>query len=127
MCIRDRLKDRFDLIIDVNGRTPVRALRRLLTSHGTAVLVGGEGGSGPLGGAQRQMLAPLHALFRSQTMVGMLSVEDQGTIERLGELLAAGTITPAIGEVYPLAEAPRAMADLISGTIRGKAAIRVAE
>ncbi len=119
------LSERFDLIIDINGRTKVGALRRLLTPHGTAVLVGGEGGRGPLGGAQRQLLSPLHGLFRSQTITGMLSTEDQGSIERLGELLAAGTITPALGAVYPLADAPRAMADLIAGRISGKAAIRV--
>lgn len=119
------LSERFDLIIDINGRTKVGALRRLLTPHGTAVLVGGEGGRGPLGGAQRQLLSPLHALFRSQTITGMLSTEDRGSIERLGELLAAGTITPAVGASYPLAEAPRAMADLIAGEISGKAVIRV--
>jgi NADPH:quinone reductase-like Zn-dependent oxidoreductase len=34
---------RFDLIIDIGGRTPVSRLRRALTRTGTLVIVGGEG------------------------------------------------------------------------------------
>jgi NADPH:quinone reductase-like Zn-dependent oxidoreductase len=66
---------RFELILDTAGRRPLRQLRRALTPRGTLVIVGGEGGDRWLGGFQRQILAPVRALFTEQKMLGLISKE----------------------------------------------------
>lgn len=50
---------RFDLIIDTGGRNPLRRLRRALTSNGTLVIVGGEGGNRVTGGFGRSVRAQI--------------------------------------------------------------------
>jgi NADPH:quinone reductase-like Zn-dependent oxidoreductase len=49
---REDLADgtRYDVILDIAGRRPLRQLRRLLTERGTLVILGGEGGDRWLGG-----------------------------------------------------------------------------
>ena len=44
-------------------------------------------------------------------------------LERLADLIEAGTITPSIGATYPLDQVPEAMRHLESGDARGKIAI----
>ena len=57
---------RYDLIIDTGGRNPLRKLRRALTSGGTLVIAGGEGGGKLTGGSGRQIRAKLLSPFVSQ-------------------------------------------------------------
>jgi NADPH:quinone reductase-like Zn-dependent oxidoreductase len=58
---------RYDLVIDVFGRTPVRRLRRALTSAGRLVIAGGEGDRW-IGGIQRQLWASLLSMFVRQKL-----------------------------------------------------------
>jgi NADPH:quinone reductase-like Zn-dependent oxidoreductase len=46
-------RNRYDLIVDTAGRRPLSQLRRALPTHGTIVIVGGEGGGRWLGGFDR--------------------------------------------------------------------------
>ena len=46
-------------------------------------------------------------------------------LERLTELIAAGTVTPSIDRTYPLDEVPAAMRYLEAGNARGKVVITI--
>ena len=96
---------RYDLILDIGGRNPLRRLRRALTPTGTLVIVGGEGGGRLTGGIGRQIRALLLSPFVPQRLTFFLSAERQDVIERLAEHLERGDVDPAVGHRYPLEEA----------------------
>ena len=68
---------RFDLIIDIGGRTPVARLRRALTRTGTLVIVGGEGDRW-IGGIQRQLWASVLSAFVPQKLRAFVVKENAG-------------------------------------------------
>ncbi|WP_353808756.1 NAD(P)-dependent alcohol dehydrogenase [Agromyces sp. SYSU T00194] len=120
------LDERFDLIIDINGRKPVRRLQRVLAPEGTLVMVGGEDGDWFMGGFQRQLSAPLRDRFTKQRILGLMSAERAESLERLAAMIVAGQVRPQVSEAYPLADVRRAMDDLVGGRVSGKAVITVA-
>jgi NADPH:quinone reductase-like Zn-dependent oxidoreductase len=115
----------FDLILDTAGRRPLSQLRRALTPQGALVIVGGEGGDRWLGGFQRQIFAPVRALFTEQKLMGLISKESQQDLLRLRDLIEAGELRPVIDRSYPLSEAPQAIRYLEQGHARGKAVLTV--
>jgi NADPH:quinone reductase-like Zn-dependent oxidoreductase len=116
---------RYDLIVDIGGRNPVRRLRRALAEKGTLVIVGGEGGGRWTGGIGRQVRAVLLSPFISQRLAMFISSEDHDHIERLARHLESGEVVPAVGRTYPLEQAPDAIADLEAGRTSGKSVIAV--
>jgi len=116
---------RFDLILDTAGRRPLPQLRRALTDEGTIVIVGGEGGDRWLGGIQRQIFAPLRALFAKQKLLALMFKERQQDLLTLKELIEAGKLTPVIDKTYPLSEAAEAIRYLEKGHARGKVVLTV--
>ncbi len=116
----------FDLIIDTGGRNRLSKLRRALTSRGTLVIVGGEGGGRITGGAGRQLRAMMLSLFVRQRLTTFVSDEDAEAWSSLRDLVADGTIVAPVDRRYELERAPIAIADLAAGRIRGKAVISVA-
>jgi NADPH:quinone reductase-like Zn-dependent oxidoreductase len=121
------IEQRYDLIIDIGGRNPVRKLRRLLTDSGTLVLVGGENGNRVTGGVGRQIRAAAVSPFVAHRLVMMISAEDHSLIDRLATHLAANAVTPAISGRFKLDEAIDAMAQLERGQAGGKLVIEVAD
>jgi NADPH:quinone reductase-like Zn-dependent oxidoreductase len=115
----------FDLILDTAGRRPLSQLRRVLTPQGALVIVGGEGGDRWLGGFQRQIFAPVRALFTEQKLMGLMSKERQQDLLTLKDLIEAGKLTPVIDRTYPLSEAPQAIRYLEQGHARGKVVLTV--
>lgn len=118
---------KYDVIVDIGGRNPVRHLRRALNRKGTLVIVGGEGGGRWTGGIGRQLRALILSPFVSQRLVTFISKEHHSYIERLGALMASGDVVPAVGERFDLAHTPDAVRKLETGEIRGKAVITVGE
>lgn len=116
---------RYDLVIDVGGRNPVRRLRRALTPEGTLVIVGGEGGDRLFGGTGRQVWATMLSPFVRQHLAFFVSGERTEDIEQLAALMADGSVVPAVDRRYALDEASRAVADLEAGRIAGKAVVVV--
>jgi NADPH:quinone reductase-like Zn-dependent oxidoreductase len=114
---------RYDLILDLGGSSGVRRLRRALVPDGTAVLVGGEQGGQFTGGVARRLHAAVLDRFTSQRFVTMRCQERSADLEQLGRLIADGSLTPALDQLYPLERVAQAMSDLAAGRIRGKAAI----
>ena len=92
---------RFDLILDIGGRTSVARLRRALTRTGTLVILGGEGDRW-IGGIQRQLWAGLLSPFVSQKLTAFVVKENAGELVKLNELVAAGKVSPVLGPTFPL-------------------------
>lgn len=117
---------RYDLILDIGGNPTLARLRRALTPHGTAVLLGGEQGRGRVtGGFGRTVRAPLLSPFVRQRLAMVTAKENGRDLERLTALIEAGRVTPHIDRSYPLDELPKAMGRLIAGKVGGKIAITI--
>ncbi len=117
---------RYDLILDIAGNPPLARLRRALTPHGTAVLLGGEQGRGRVtGGFGRTLRAPLLSPFVSQRLTMVTANENGRDLERLTALVESGQVTPHVDRTYPLEEVPDAMGRLVAGEVRGKIAISI--
>jgi len=116
---------RYDLVLDIGGNSPLSRLRRALTPRGTLVIVGGEGGGKLTGGIDRQLRALALSLFVRQRLTMVVSKEHYADLERLTELIEAGAVTPSIDRTYPLEQAADAMRHLDAGRARGKVAITI--
>ena len=117
--------DRYDLILDIGGRSSVTRLRRALTRDGTLVIVGGEDGNRFTGGVGRQVRAMALSPFVGQRLTTFISTESYSFIERLAEFLVAGSVVPVIGQRFELKDVPDAMRQLAAGNASGKTAIIV--
>ena len=117
--------ERYDVVIDMGGRHPLRHLRRVLTPAGTLVIVGGEGGGRVTGGFGRQLRAAALDRFVSQRLVMLMAAEHRDAIAPLVEAIEAGHVTPAVGATYPLEAVADALTDLAAGRVRGNAVITV--
>jgi NADPH:quinone reductase-like Zn-dependent oxidoreductase len=114
----------YDLILDIAGNPSLARLRRALTPHGTAVLLGGEQGGGRItGGFGRTLRAPLLSPFVSQRLTMVAANENGRDLERLTSLIEAGQVTPHVDRTYLLDDVAEAMTRLIDGEVRGKVAI----
>ncbi|MEZ5409171.1 MAG: NAD(P)-dependent alcohol dehydrogenase [Acidimicrobiales bacterium] len=118
------LADRYDVIVDLGGRRPLRALRKALTERGTLVIVGGEGGNRLTGGFGRSLRAPLLSKFVPQRLTMFISPERTGDIAEVGRMLAAGELVSVIDGVHPLTEAAAVFRAMTEGRVGGKAVIQ---
>ncbi|HEV7167734.1 MAG TPA: NAD(P)-dependent alcohol dehydrogenase [Micrococcaceae bacterium] len=114
---------RFDLILDIAGNPSLSRLRRALTAHGTAVIVGGEGTSNWSTGINRQLRALVLSPFVRQRLTMLMAKQRASDLEVLAGLIEAGTLTPCVGRSFPLEDAAEAMRYLEAGKVRGKVAI----
>lgn len=110
----------FDVLVDTGGLRPLSALRTLLVRGGRALLVGGDGGSGPLGGFERQLFSPITMLFSGRRFSNVMSSTTTAKLEQLAAHLVAGDARSVIDRRYPLSEGAAAMRHFESGTVAGK-------
>jgi NADPH:quinone reductase-like Zn-dependent oxidoreductase len=117
--------DRYDLVVQLAGAAPLKALRRLLAPGGTVVLAGSgtgrEGGGGALGPLTRMARAKV-TRERVRTFIAKIRREDLVT---LASLAASGGLTPPITQTFPLADAAAALTQIESGHTRGKLVIAI--
>jgi NADPH:quinone reductase-like Zn-dependent oxidoreductase len=116
---------RYDLVVDTGGNTSLSRLRRVLTPHGTLVIVGGETDGRWLGGAGRQVRAMLVSPFVSQKLGSFICRENHEDLLVLSELVEAGSLTPVIDRTFPLSETAKAIQYLTEGHARGKVVVTV--
>ncbi|MCP3820585.1 NAD(P)-dependent alcohol dehydrogenase [Streptomyces sp. A3M-1-3] len=117
---------RYDLVLDTAGNRPLARLRRALTTRGTLVIVGGEGGGRWIGGNDRQLRALLLSPFVGQRLRGLAAMhQHHSDLQLLAELIETGSVTPVIDRTYPLADVPDAVRYLMEGHARGKIVVRV--
>lgn len=122
-----RLADRYDVIIDINGRLPLHRLVSILTPTGTLVIVGGEDGDRLTGGIQRQFGARIRSAFTRRRLGFFISSETPAGLSDLVQLVESGAIRSTTETVRPLTAVRDAIADLAAGRIRGKAVLHVAD
>jgi NADPH:quinone reductase-like Zn-dependent oxidoreductase len=114
---------RFDLVIDIGGRTSISRLRRTLEPKGTLVIIGGEGDRW-IGGIQRQAWAGLLSAFVPQKLGAFVVKENADELRRINELVAAGQVRPIMGPAFTLEDGARAVASFESGQAEGRLVIR---
>lgn len=117
------IPDRYDLVLDIGGRNPVRKLRSLLAPTGTLVIVGGENGNRITGGIGRQLGALALSPFVAQRLTMFMNTEHYSFIERLAEYLQAGSVTPVVGARFVLDDAVDAVRRMENGPTSGKTVI----
>jgi NADPH:quinone reductase-like Zn-dependent oxidoreductase len=115
---------RYDVVLDVFGRTSIRHVRRALAPRGRLVIVGGEGDRF-IGGIQRQLGAMLLTPFVGQSLRPFLAKENTETLQAVNDLIAEGKVSSAVGRRYPLVEAADAVAALTDGSTSGRIALTV--
>jgi NADPH:quinone reductase-like Zn-dependent oxidoreductase len=113
-------RESYDVIIDTGGHRRLRDLRRALTKRGRLVIVGSETSGRWLGGTDRQLRAVLWSLFSRRAMGSFISKEVASDLRVLTGLIEAGSVTPMVDSVLPLADAAAAINRLTAGDARGK-------
>jgi NADPH:quinone reductase-like Zn-dependent oxidoreductase len=116
-------EQRYDVILDIGGNSPLALLRSVLTREGTLVIVGGEGGGRWFGGIDRQLRAMTLSTFVGQKLGTFIATQKYEDLIFLKELIESGKVTPVIDRTYPLAEVPAAVRYLEQGHARGKVVI----
>ncbi len=116
---------RYDLILDIGGRSKISRLRRGLTPTGTLVIVGGEDGGRWTGGVGRQLRAMLLSRFVGQRLTTFISKEHHSFMERIAEYIESGAVTPSIGHRFDLDHVGDAIRQMEAGRLRGKAVVDV--
>src|SRR3954447_13791677 len=111
---------RYDVVLDIGGNRPLSQLRRVLTSDGTLVIVGGEGGGRWTGGIHRQLGAMVLSVFARQRLGTFVTKTNRADLDTLREMIETGTVRPTIDRVTGLYGVPDAIRDLVSGHIQGK-------
>jgi NADPH:quinone reductase-like Zn-dependent oxidoreductase len=112
----------YELMLDMVGNRSLSECRRLLSSKGVYVAVGGQMGDwiGPLTAVFKVLLA---SQVGSQKMVPMLAKPNKEDLTTVGELIETGKLTPVIDRRYRLNEVPQAIRYLEQGHARGKVVI----
>lgn len=116
--------NQYDLIVDMVGNHSLLANRRVMSPDGIFVIVGGAKGNwlAPLAGPLKAMLL---SPFVDQTFGMMLARLTQEDLTILGNLIAAGQVTPVIDRRYRLSEVPDAIRYSEEGRARGKIVINL--
>jgi NADPH:quinone reductase-like Zn-dependent oxidoreductase len=121
---------RYDAIIDVPGNHGFSAIRRALTPDGTYVLIGhdayGAAGRSWFGSMPRFFGLMARARFTRQLPPPSFAQPDRKeSLAVLRDLLAAGSLTPAVDRTFPLDEAVEAIRYLERGGARGKIVLTI--
>jgi NADPH:quinone reductase-like Zn-dependent oxidoreductase len=116
---------RYDVILDIGGNTPLRRLRRALTPTGRLVFVGGENGGDWTAGFGRQLLGMLLAPFVRQRFIMLASKEHFSHMQRVVDLVEREQVVPIIDRHIALRDVPSALLDLEAGRVRGKIVIDI--
>jgi NADPH:quinone reductase-like Zn-dependent oxidoreductase len=112
-----------DLVIDIGGNRPIRALRRTLGPGGRLVLVGA--GAGRLGPMTRLAGGLIRMRLLHQPIVTFLAAVRAEDLDALTALIEAGKLRPVIDRTYPLEQIPEALRYVESGQARGKIVIAI--
>lgn len=115
----------FDVVIDIAGTVPLRALQRLVRDGGAVVLVSGEGGRvlGPIG---RILGAAFRSVGSQRPLKPLAAVAKADVLAELIALTASGSIRPVIERTFPFGEARDALAQVDAGHVVGKVVVTAA-
>ncbi len=112
---------RYDLILDNVGNHSLSACRRVLNPKGIFVIAGGPKKGWII--LLRALKALVLSRFVSHKMFLFIARINTTDLTIMGELMAAGKVTPVIDRRYRLSEVPEAIRYLEEGHARGKVVI----
>lgn len=114
----------YDAVIDNAGAARIRDWRRVVAPGGS--ILPNSGVPGPDGGAlMRVFKAQWHGLIASQRVRVFTGKVTAPALTELGVLLAAQRISPLLDTIYPLEQAPQALAAAGTHHARGKIVISI--
>jgi NADPH:quinone reductase-like Zn-dependent oxidoreductase len=116
---------RYDVIVDLVGNRPLRAIRRALTRTGTLVVVGGQNPR-TLTGMRRFAAAAAMSPFTRQRLVALFSKPNRDDLAALIQLVAEGAVRPIVGSTFDLTETAAAFHRVETGHASGKVIVTVA-
>lgn len=123
-----RRSERYDLIVDVASTLSLSGCKRIFSPQGAYVIIGhdhyGTKGRRTFGSIPLMLGLMLRAPFdRHLPSPGFDGMDKQQDMQILRDLLETGQLTPVIDRVFPLKEAPQALAYLQSGQACGRIVI----
>ena len=112
----------YDVVIDIAGTAPLRALQRLVRGEGRVVMVSGEGGRvwGPIG---RIAAASVVSMLSTRKAVMLAAVAKPDVLAQLVTLAADGRLRPVVERTFVFAEAASALAHVDAGHTVGKVVV----
>ncbi len=115
---------RYDWIVSVDAHHPIRAVRRALKPNGVYLTMGGTTGTilAALGGS---LVMPRFGSKWSGLMLWWKPMHEPD-VDRLKEMIAAGSLKPVIDRRYPLEQVVDALSWVEDGHARGKVVLTVA-
>jgi NADPH:quinone reductase-like Zn-dependent oxidoreductase len=113
----------YDLIFDTVGNRSLSEGRRVLSSNGILLIVGGPNKGRWVGPMNRALRANLMSRFVSQRMVMFMALRSKKDLIVMQELLKSRQVKPVIDRLYTLNEVPQAIRFLEEGHARGKVII----
>ena len=111
---------RYDIILGINGNYPLTAYKKILTSNGTYVMVGGS-----LSQIFKSLLFGWILSFGSKKMKFLAAKANKNDLEFLAKLLEEGMIKPVIDRRFSLDKTAAAMRYLRQGHATGKVVINI--
>ncbi len=119
--------ERYDVILDVGGNTPLARMRQALSPTGRLVFVGGEKGGDWTAGFGRILLAMLLKPFVRQRFIMLGSKEHFSHFQRVADLVEKKQLAPIIDRRIAMRDVPSALLDLEAGRVRGKIVVEIAQ
>ncbi len=110
---------RYDLVVDLVGREPLLAARRVLRPGGTYVVIGGQNPRS-LTGAGRFVRAAVLSPWVRQRLRPLFATQDRTALGEVASLVEAGRVLPVIDATYDLRDAPDALRYVAAGHARGR-------
>jgi NADPH:quinone reductase-like Zn-dependent oxidoreductase len=125
-----RSGEQWDLIFDVPGNHPFKAIRRALDPGGSYVLIGhdafGATGHRWLGSIPRLLGLVARSAVSPQLRGGSFASPDKRQLMgTLAGLMETGQLRVVVDRIFPLSQAPRAMHHLMSGQSLGRVVLRI--
>jgi NADPH:quinone reductase-like Zn-dependent oxidoreductase len=116
---------KYDVILDCIANHSLPECRRVLSSNGTYIIVGGPTGRWMMGFLARLIKALVLSWFVSQKLVMLPVRQSQEDLTILHNLMKSRKVTPVIDRRYKLSEVSEAIRYLEEGHARGKVIITV--
>jgi NADPH:quinone reductase-like Zn-dependent oxidoreductase len=115
-------KQRYDLILAVNGYHPISHYRRTLSPKGIYVMAGGSTAQI----FEALLLGPWMSMTGGRKMGALSAKPNKKDLALMKELLEAGKVVPVIDRRYPLSEVAEALRYIEEGHAKGKVVIALA-
>jgi NADPH:quinone reductase-like Zn-dependent oxidoreductase len=118
--------ERYDLVVDISGTRPLRAIRAILAPGGRLVVVGAIG-HGQIAPVDRMLFAFLLQRVGGGDVIPFISQTSKPDLLTLRAFAEGGQLKPIIDRTYPLAAVPQAIDYVQREQTRGKVVIAVAD